>query len=416
LIRPRLARGRKHPIEQANDGLFSALQRYPTFRRLWFGSVLAQLGQWMQTVALGWIALDLTDSAFFVGLVSFMSGIPFIIVAVPAGVLIDRFDRRQVLLFCQGFAGILAVVMAIDVMAGTVEPWHLLIAAFLNGSLLSILTPTQQAITPALVAREDLTNAIGLTSAGGNATRVIGPSIAGAIIGVTSAGPAFLVQAIALAFAFILISRTTFPAQIRGGAVKIRQALDGMAYVLRRDDLRALFLLAVIPNLFTFPYIQFLNVYARDVLDIGAGGLGLLMACSGSGAVVGSLVVAGRRSTKAQGRALILLTIAYGLVIVGVSASRHLPMAMSLLFIGGFLGSCFMSQNNALVQHRVTDDVRGRVMAAYMLVNGLLPLGAMPMGVIAGAISVPIAIAIGASLTVLLTLILGFRAPVLRTL
>jgi MFS family permease len=370
----------------------------------------------MQTVALGWIALDLTDSAFFVGLVSFMSGIPFIIVAVPAGVLIDRFDRRQVLLFCQGVAAILAVVVAIDVMAGTVEPWHLLIAAFLNGSLLSILTPTQQAITPALVAREDLTNAIGLTSAGANATRVIGPSIAGAIIGVTSAGPAFLVQAAALSFAFVLISRTKFPAQIRGGAVKIRQALDGMAYVLRRDDLRALFLLAVIPNLFTFPYIQFLNVYARDVLDIGAGGLGLLMACSGSGAVVGSLVVAGRRSTKRQGRALILLTIAYGVVIIGVSASRHLPMAMPLLFIGGFLGSTFMSQNNALVQHRVTDDVRGRVMAAYMLVNGLLPLGAMPMGVIAGAISVPIAIAIGASLTVLLTIVLGFRAPVLRTL
>lgn len=416
MIRPRLARDRQSTPDRSNDGLFSALQRYPTFRRLWFGAVLAQLGQWMQTVALGWIALDLTDSAFFVGLVSFMSGIPFIVVAVPAGVLIDRFDRRQVLLFCQGFAAILAVVMAVDVMAGTVEPWHLLIAAFLNGSLLSILTPTQQAITPSLVAREDLTNAIGLTSAGGNATRVIGPSIAGAIIGASSAGPAFLVQAMALGFAFVLVTRTKFPEQIRGGTVKIRAALDGISYVLRRDDLRALFFLAVIPNLFTFPYIQFLNVYARDVLDIGAGGLGLLMACSGSGAVVGSLVVAGRRSTKRQGRALILLTVAYGVVIIGVSASRHLQLAMPLLFIGGFLGSCFMSQNNALVQHRITDEVRGRVMAAYMLVNGLLPLGAMPMGVIAGAMSVPIAIAIGASLTVTLTLWLGLRATVLRTL
>lgn len=416
MIRTRLTHGRQRPADTTENGLFSALQRYPTFRRLWFGAVLAQLGQWMQSVALGWIALDLTDSAFFVGLVSFMSGIPFIVVAVPAGVLIDRYDRRQVLLFCQGAAVVLAVIMAVDVMSGAVEPWHLLIAAFINGSLLSILTPTQQAITPALVAREDLTNAIGLTSAGGNATRVVGPSLAGAIIGASSAGPAFLIQAIALAIAFVLIAKTQFPAQIRGGAVRIRAALDGMAYVLKRDDLRALFLLAVIPNLFTFPYIQFLNVFARDVLEIGAGGLGLLMACSGSGAVVGSLVVAGRRSTKRQGRALILLTITYGVVIIGVSASRHLTLAMPLLFIGGFLGSCFMAQNNALVQHRITDEVRGRVMAAYMLVNGLLPLGAMPMGVIAGAISVPIAIAIGASLTVLLTLWLGLRAPVLRTL
>lgn len=416
MIRTRLASGRHRSSLPSRDGLFSALQRYPTFRRLWFGSVLAQLGQWMQSVALGWIALDLTDSAFFVGLVSFMAGIPFIVVAVPAGVLIDRYDRRHVLLFCQGAAVVLAVIMAIDVMAGTVQPWHLLIAAFINGSLLSVLTPTQQAITPALVAREDLTNAIGLTSAGGNATRVIGPSLAGAIIGASSAGPAFLIQAIALGVAFALITKTQFPAQIRGGAVRARAALDGMSYVLRRDDLRALFLLAVIPNLFTFPYIQFLNVFARDVLEIGAGGLGLLMACSGSGAVVGSLVVAGRRSSRSQGRALILLTIAYGLVIVGLSASRHLALAMPILFTGGFLGSSFMAQNNALVQHRVTDDVRGRVMAAYMLVNGLLPLGAMPMGIIAGTTSVPIAIAIGASSTVLLTLWLGFRAPVLRTL
>jgi MFS family permease len=103
-------------------------------------------------------------------------------------------------------------------------------------------------------------------------------------------------------------------------------------------------------------------------------------------------------------------------VIVGVSESRHLAFAMPLLFIGGFLGSCFMAQNNALVQHRITDEVRGRVMAAYMLVNGLLPLGAMPMGVIAGALSVPIAIAIGALTTVALTIVLGLRAPVLRTL
>ncbi len=415
MVRVRRAASNSTERETANDGLFFALQRYPVFRRLWFGSVLAQLGQWMQSVALGWIALDLTDSAFFVGFVSFMAGLPFIVVAVPAGVFIDRFDRRQVLLVCQGAAAILAVLVGIDVIAGTVQPWHLPIAAFLNGSLLSILTPTQQAITPSLVAREDLTNAIGLTSAGGNMSRIVGPSLAGAIIGATSPGPAFLVQAIALSGAFLLIARTTFPAQVRGGGtIRLRAALDGISYVLRREDLRALFLLVVIPNLFTFPYIQFLNVFARDVLDIGAGGLGILLASSGSGALVGSLVVAGRRSTSRQGITLLATTVLYGLVIVGVSASRHLPVAMPLLFAGGFLGSIFMSQNNAIVQHRIGDDVRGRVMAAYMLVNGLLPLGAMPMGLIAGTTSVPIAIALGASTTVLLTILLGLRSPVLR--
>src|SRR6188472_3615175 len=104
------------------DGLFYALQKYPLYRRLWMGSVLAQLGQWMQSVALGWVALDLTDSAFFVGLVSFMAGIPFIVVAIPAGAIIDRIERRQVLMFCQCAAALLAIVVAIDVISGFVEP------------------------------------------------------------------------------------------------------------------------------------------------------------------------------------------------------------------------------------------------------------------------------------------------------
>jgi MFS family permease len=400
----------------AKQGLFSALQRYPAFRQLWLGSLLGQLAQWMQSVALGWIALELTDSAFFVGVVSFMAGIPFILVAIPAGMLIDRFDRRRVLLICQAAAAALATLVAVDILTGIVEPWHLLIAAFLNGSLLSIMTPTQQALTPSLVAREDLTNAIGLTSAGNNMARIFGPSLAGVIIGFSSTGIAFLLQAIALIIAFLLISRARFPERHRTTTVKPAAALDGLAYILRRVDLRVLFLLAFIPTFFAFPYIQFLNVFAVDVLDIGAARLGIMMATSGVGAVTGSLIIAGRRTTTGQGPLLFALTIIYGLVILGLSAVRIFPLTLPCLFMGGVLGSMFMSQNNALVQHRIPDEMRGRVLGAYMLNQGLLPLGALPMGILAGATSVPIAMAVGASLTVVATVVLALTSPTWRTI
>ena len=381
------------------------------------GAVLAQLGQWMQTVALGWVALDLTDSAFFVGLVSFMAGIPFIVVAIPAGALIDRIERRKVLMFCQCAAAILAIIVAIDVISGFVAPWHLLIAAFLNGSLLSVLSPTQQAMTPSLVDREALTNAIGLSSAGNNMTRVFGPSLAGAIIGLTGTGEAFIVQALALASAFVLIAMTRFPRQeptqrvMRPGA-----ALEGIRYIFSQPVLRGLFLLVMIPTFFAFPYIQFLNVFARDILKIGPSGLGLLMACSGSGAVIGSLVVARGRQAEGQGMMLIGTTILYASLILMMSASRSIWITMPLLIAAGGIGSWFMAQNNALVQHRITEEVRGRVMSAYMLNNGLLPLGAMPMGIIAGATSVPIAVATGATMTIVMTVLLAVVSPDLRKL
>lgn len=414
------ARTSKDPAPVTNDssqGLFSALQRFPLFRRLWMGAVLAQLGQWMQTVALGWVALELTDSAFFVGLVSFMAGIPFIVVAIPAGALIDRIERRKVLMFCQGAAAILAIIVAVDVISGFVAPWHLLIAAFLNGSLLSVLSPTQQAMTPSLVDREALTNAIGLSSAGNNMTRVFGPSLAGAIIGLTGTGEAFIVQALALASAFVLIAMTRFPRQeVTQRVLRPGAALDGLRYIFSQPVLRGLFLLVMIPTFFTFPYIQFLNVFARDILKIGPSGLGLLMACSGFGAVIGSLVVARGRQDEGQGMMLIGTTILYASLILIMSASRSIWFTMPLLVASGGIGSWYMAQNNALVQHRITEEVRGRVMSAYMLNNGLLPLGAMPMGIIAGATSVPIAVATGATMTIVMTILLAVVSPDLRKL
>jgi predicted MFS family arabinose efflux permease len=214
-------------------------------------------------------------------------------------------------------------VLAVDVMSGFVQAWHLPIGAFLNGSLLALLMPMQQSLVPDLVSRENLTNAVGVMSAGQNMTRVIGPSVAGIVIGTIGVGPTFLAQAVAIAVSFNLVLgivlRPRAPRAADG-----RGIFDGIRLVVCCPDLKSLFLLASIPTFVVIPYLGLLIVFARDILRIGTGGLGLLMAVSGCGPVVGSLLVASAARSEGAGRPLLNMTILYGLLIVGLALSRTL--------------------------------------------------------------------------------------------
>jgi len=401
------------PLTPARGRFWGSLTTYPVFRLLWFAALAASTGQWMQQVALGWLAIDMTNSPGFVGIVTFAAGIPFIIVAPLGGSLIDRMDRRKLMLICQALAVVLASVMAVDVISGFVQTWHLPIAAVLNGSLQALLSPTQQSLVPTLVPRSGLTNAIGLMSAGQNMTRVVGPSIAGVVIGTVGVGETFIVQAVAIAIAFALVMRIVLPPR-QALATGSRGVFDGVRLMVARPDLRGLFLLAAIPMFFVFPYIGFFNVFARDIFKIGAQGLGLFMAVSGCGAVVGSLLVASRQSIQGAGKILIMTTVMYGFVVAIVAFSTHLWLSLPMMFLGSLLGSAFMGANNVLLQHRVSDEFRGRVMGAYMLTWGLMPLGALPMGLAADRFGVQIAVAGGAIISTVLTAVLGLASPAVR--
>ncbi len=396
-------------------GFFSSIVLFPTFRRLWFATLASSIGQWMQAIALGWIALTMTNSPGFVGIVSFTAGLPFLVVSPLGGILIDRVDRRKLMLICQALAAILALAVAIDVIGGWVQPWHLIVAGFLNGSLQAMLSPTQQSLVPNLVDRSSLTNAIGLMSAGQNMTRIVGPTLAGLVIGLVGDGEAFLLQAVSIFAAFLLVLSISLPPRTIP-ATSSRNPFEGLQIIFQREDIRGIFLLASLPTLLIFPYISFLNVIARDILQIGAQGLGVLMAASGLGAVVGSLVVANQSRVEGVGRWLVSGTIVYGFVIILLMLSRILWVSLPLLFVGGFLGSAFMVGNNAAIQHRIDDAVRGRVMGAYMLTWGLMPLGALPMGILGARIGVPQSVIVFASISTLLTMILGATNKSLRNL
>jgi predicted MFS family arabinose efflux permease len=185
--------------------------------------------------------------------------------------------------------------------------------------------------------------------------------------------------------------------------------LDGLNIVRGRGDLRGLFLLAAIPSFCIFPYISFMPVFAKDVLEIGPQGLGLLMASSGAGAVIGGLMVAGGRQERNMGRMLVAGAICYSLVISIFGLSSAVWLSIPALIVAGLIGSYFMSSNNALIQHRITDDVRGRVMGTYMLTWGLMPLGALPLGILADAIGIQVTTVAGAMITIALTIAATLR-------
>lgn len=373
------------------------------------------VSQWSAQVTYGWLALQLTDSAPFVGVVSFMSGLPFLVVALPAGVYIDKLDRQKILLVAQAGAALLGVVMAIDVLTGMVEPWHLLIAAFLNGSFLCVLNPTMQSVIPAIVGRDGLANSIGLMSAGQSMTRIVGPSLAGVIIGFGSTGFAFLLIAATLLLAFLLITKVSIPSHTAVVTSKgWTAAFHGLHIIWSRGDLRVLFVLACLPPLLIFPYVQFLNIFARDILHIGAQGLGLLTACSGAGAVIGALGMASRAIRPGDGLRQVRILMVYAVGVTVIAFSTSLWITLPLLVTGGVLGGTYMSTNNALLQLRIDDEVRGRVMATYMMTFGLLPLGALPMGLIADVTGIEIAVAMGAITCALLIGMIGIRSRPLR--
>jgi MFS family permease len=398
----------------ARNSIFIGLRLYPSFRLLWISTVLTFLGQWMKNIALGWYMLVLTDSPFQVGLIAFASGIPFLIVALPAGALVDRVDERKVLLFSQWSSMIVAAILAFMIVFDVARPWHLLAAAAISGTIMALNQTVRQTLVPALVNREHMANAIAMNSAGGNAMRIIGPSVAGIVIASLGVAACFFIQAGAL-LAALLVSVRIKPLAAKLSGVAAGGVLDGWHEVRKRPALGSLIVLTAIPSVLVFPYIQLMPVFARDVFDIGPSGLGLLMAASGAGALSGALMAATMDRLQRKGLAVMVLTIVYCAAVAGFAASPLAILAMLGLFIAGVTGSIFGSLTSALMLLLTDARVRGRVMAIYMLTNGFTPFGAIALGALAQRFGAPWAVSVSCAIATVATGVAALRMRSLRS-
>jgi MFS transporter, DHA1 family, staphyloferrin A biosynthesis exporter len=361
------------------------------FRLLFQGTTIGSVGFWMQQVVFGWLVLELTNSPFYLGVASFARYAPMMIVSPLAGVLADRWDRRRIVFWVQLAQLVLTAWIAVVVVSGTTQLWHLLLNALLMGVLISISNPARQALIPSLVGKARLANALAMYSMSMNVSRIIGPSIAGGLIGLVGPGGTLAVQSAGYALAALNVQQMRYTpetARRSASASMRRHLLEGFRYCAGNRSILLQLLTAAIPTILAAHYLQFLPAFARDVYGVGPTGLGVLMTCLGVGALGGSLAIASRRQIERKSQLTLLFAGGYGLSLCGFAAAPALPLAGFFLALAGATNALYSTLNSTLLQEHCPDEYRGRVTSVYVVTWGLMPVGALPAGAIAEIVGV----------------------------
>jgi predicted MFS family arabinose efflux permease len=389
---------------------FSAL-RYRDFRLLWVGAFLSTTGTWMQTIAQGWLVLEMTNSAFLLGVDGFLATGPMIVFSLFGGVIADRVERRKIMLYSQYLQMTFAFILAALLWGGNVQVWHIFVLSFLTGSAQSFSGPAYISLLPLLVKREDVPNAIAMNSMQFNLARVIGPIFAGAAL--IAWGPAICFTVNGLSFfaviAAILMIRspvTTPRDQSRGVVADMK---EGFRFVTSRPKLMTLTFLAFAGTFLGMPIITFLPVVAKSIFGLKANGYAWMMTTYGVGSVTGALFVAATAHAARKGKLALTLQLAFACLLIGFAFSRSLPLSLVISFFAGVCIVGVIALYSSLVQLTASDDMRGRVMSIFMLAfRGGMPLGNLLAGYVAERWSITVALAINGA--VLATVALFFIA------
>ena len=393
--------------------------RHADYRYLWTGTLLMSAGQWVQQVTLGWLLYDLTGNSMLLGGLNGLRALPFLITGPMAGVAADRMNRRKLLLYTQWVLIITAILMGALVASPYLHVWHIFLFTLITGVAWTITEPVRMSMIPTVVSKQDLANAIALNSGGFNLMKVIGPAVGGALIAVFGAAENFFIQAVAYAGVLAMIYLMDIPPQ-RAEAKRstaMANLKEGFAYVWSTPAVLALMALAYVPRVFAVPYQTLMPVFQKDVLRVGPEGLGMLMAAPGLGAVIAVLVMASLgHKLKRQGLLLVVSIVVLGFFLILFSQLTSLPLALITLVIAGFFQMFFLASTATMLQLLVPDELRGRVMSLYMLDRGFMPAGALFAGTSAHFIGAPMTVATMGAIVILLTLVVAWRIPAIRTL
>jgi MFS family permease len=380
-----------------------------------FASMIATVGAFMQQTSQGWLVLVLTNSPALLGLAGAAAGLPTLFLVVVAGVLADRLDRRRVLMATNGAVGLCALALALLTSLGAVQYWHVVVLALLSGVALTVQMPTGQAIVSTVVDRTSIGNAVALNSAQYNLSRIVAPSLAGIFIATGSLALGFWVNAVALGIVVWLLSRLTIPSPHLADRAHAALWLDlqgGIRYVAANRVLAVVVLLPAVPALLVLNYLTFLPIYARDILDTGAIGLGLLTASIGIGALLGALTLASLRPSGGSGRLMLAGLGIVGSALAVFALSRSLPLSMLALALQGACQVAFYSTTNTLIQVLSPARLRGRILSLYTLTSiGLIPVANLVGGAIAEVVGVQPVLAAGGLLTVGFALLVAVGEP-----
>ena len=404
------------PPAPARGGTFAAL-RHRDFRLYYVGQLLSLIGTWMQSTAQGWLVLNLTNSTLKLGVVTAVASLPTFLFSLYAGALADRSDKRRIIVWANVAALAAAVALGVLTQTALVTYPVVLALAFLLGTSSAFEIPTRQSFFVELVGKDDLPNAIALNSMQFNATRIVGPAIAGWMIGVAGTAACFFANGVSYVFVIASLLGMRLPPfrapERRVGTLE--NIREGLAYIRSVRAVRALVWLIAAMSVLGYPYVMLMPVFARDVLQVGARGLGTLLGATGFGALAGGLALAALGGRFRRGRVMLVASLSFCVVLFCFAASRSFPLSLGLLAVVAFTMVMNTANANALLQSVVPDHLRGRVMSVYVFMFvGTAPLGALQAGAVSRWLGAPAALQIGAVVLAATLLVAAWRVPELR--
>ena len=376
--------------------------RHRNYRLFLVGQVVSTVGTWMQTVALPWLALELTHNGFLVGLVLAAQFLPVLVLSPFAGEIADRYRKRTVLLITQSSFVLPPRALFALTATGQSQYWEIILAALATGAINALDVPCRQAFQVEMVGKQDLLNAIALNSSVFNASAVIGPSIAGILIALVGVPICFLINSVSYlaAIAALLLMRN-LPAETRHRDEEpLRTRLArGAAYARDEPVVGMLLIVVAVFSLFAMNRTTLMPLFADQVLHVGAHGFGFLLASMGLGSLTGALTLAFFPHLGANPRRQLWMAGIWIAALLEFSASRIFAISLVTLFVAGYCQISFIAAANSRIQTLTPDHLRGRVMALYAeALIGVGPLGATQAGALATLFGAPWALAIGAVL------------------
>jgi MFS family permease len=377
---------------------FRAL-RHRNYRLFFWGQLVSLIGTWMQQTAMSWFVYEITNSKFLLGAVAAVGSAPMMLFAIWGGSLADIYPKRSILIATQTAQMLCALLLAAAAWAGFATPLFIIIVAALNGVAMGFDMPARQAFTVEMTSREDLLNAISLNSSIVNGARVVGPSIAGLMIGAVGVATCFFLNGlsfIAVIAGLLMMRLPPFERNIE--IVSTREhAWNGILYSIKHQRVRTILSLFLAVGVFGWSYAVIMPAFARDVLGRGANGYGVLMSASGTGALVGALIVATYGHLFTPRKLALGGVWLFSAALIAFSFTRNFYVALAFLFVAGFGMLLFFSTTNTVLQTIVPDEMRGRVMGVWSLVFGaMIPLGSLEAGAVAHWLGTPCALAFGA--------------------
>ena len=390
--------------------------RHRDFALYWIGQCVSQIGTFVEMTATTYLLYAITSSPLLLGLGGLVRGVPILALALFGGALADRIDRRRLLLFTQSAQVVTSLILGTLVATGTVHFWHIYVIGFVNSTLSAFDAPARNSFYPQLIPRADFQNAVTLSSVIFRLSTLVGPAIAGILIATVGAASPFFVNAasyFAIIFALLAI-RTKFAAAT-GPRTSLRSsAWGGIQYALRSPVLPLILVTEMALSIFGHNS-ALITIFARDVLNVGPAGLGLLLSSVGAGAIIGTIVLVATGDVRRKGALMIVAGVLYAITLLGFAASTSFALSMAVLFVLGVADAGWGAMRNTIVQFAATDAYRGRVMSMITVTSrGLTNAGQIETGAIVAAAGPALGAAINAVLVGISVAFVALRSPRLR--